>query len=404
MARFFTLVLILLCSAAAEAQSARVALIIANSAYVGGAPVLPNPVADGGLIAASLKTVGFADVVLVTNADRLTMERAIRTFAAKAERADVALVYFAGHGIEYNGENYLIPIDAALANDRDLDIEAVKLSTITGMVEGARRMRIIILDACRTPPAGLRRSAASRSIGRGLAPVEPAGDSLIVYSAKAGTVAADGIGKNSPFASALARRLVEPGREINLLFRQVRDDVLTMTKRVQEPFTYGSLSSEQFYFTAPQLAGQPADLETETWLLCREARSSAPCQAYMRGFPKGRFVELARSRVLDLATVQPVVAAPAAAPQVLFSGLGMQLRLAEEGNHIEVVSVARNSLAYGELLSGDRITAVNGRFTSRSVAISEQLGGIGEGIPMQLSIRRGGANLTIILRQQRGGA
>lgn len=390
-------VLCLLTQPVLAAAETRVALIIANSAYSGGAPALPNPVSDGRLMAGALKSVGFANVTLITDANRLTMERALRSFAALAEQADVALVYYAGHGIESNGENYLIPVDAALANDRDLEIEAVKLSTLTTMVEGARRMRIIILDACRTPPAGMRRTSASRSIGRGLAAVEPAGDSLVVYSAKAGTVAADGSGTNSPFATALARRMVEPGREINLLFRKVRDDVLAATGKVQEPFTYGSLSSEQFYFVAPQATSMVQDLETESWVICRDSRSSGPCDAYLKRFPAGRYVELARTRLSDAsapaALAQPVVARPA----VTFSGLGMQLRTLADSDRFEVVSVARNGLAYGELLPGDIIVAVNGRpAESQQVLASQTV----SGTPIRLSVRRGPAALSIVLRPE----
>jgi hypothetical protein len=397
----FVLCVCLLAPGVQSAAETRVALIIANGAYAGGAPALPNPVADGKLMASTLKSVGFASVTLLTNANRMTMERALRTFAGEAEKADVAVVYYAGHGIESNGENYLIPVDAALANDRDLDIEAVKLSTMTSMVEGARRMRIIILDACRTPPAGMRRTSATRSIGRGLAAVEPAGDSLVVYSAKAGTVAADGKGANSPFAAALSRRLVEPGREINLLFRQVRDDVLASTGRVQEPFTYGSLSSEQFYFVPPRAAVQGHDLESETWALCRDARTPAPCEAYLKRFASGRYAELARTRLADVkapvAAMQPMATAqPAIARQsVMFSGLGMELRLATDANRLEVISVSRNGLAYGELLPGDVITAVNGRAPDSPQALNGQTT---PGAPVRLSVRRGPAVLSIVLR------
>lgn len=387
----------LLAQSALAASETRVALIIANSAYTGGAPALPNPASDGRLMAGALKSVGFSTVTLVTDANRLAMERALRSFAAVAERADVALVYYAGHGIESNGENYLIPVDAALSNDRDLEIEAVKLSTMTTMVEGARRMRIIILDACRTPPAGMRRTSASRSIGRGLAAIEPAGDSLVVYSAKAGTVAADGSGTNSPFATALARRMVEPGREINLLFRKVRDDVLAATGKVQEPFTYGSLSSEQFYFVAPQAAGAVQDIESETWMICRDSRSPGPCDAYLKRFPTGRYAELARTRLSDsaapAAVVQPVVARPA----VTFAGLGMQLRTSADGSRFEVMSVARNGLAYGELLPGDIIVAVNGRPAESQQVLSSQTFA---GMPIRLSVRRGPAALSIVLRPE----
>jgi hypothetical protein len=290
--------------AAAQRPQTRVALVIANSAYQNATP-LPNPVADGRLIAATLKGAGFQSVTLLENQDRIGMERGLRAFAALAERAEVAMLYYAGHGIEYNGENYLIPIDAKLQFDRDLELEAVKLSTMISMSEGASRLRIIVLDACRTPPSGLKKTVASRSLGRGLAPVEPEGDSLIVYSAKAGTTAADGDGGNSPFAKAMARRMLQPGREISLLFRDIRDDVLKATGRAQEPFTYGSLSSQEFYFIDPPrvtaVAAGPIDMEAEAWGLCRGGASRAPCDAYIGQYPQGRFVSLAKTRAADFA-------------------------------------------------------------------------------------------------------
>jgi uncharacterized caspase-like protein len=169
----------------------------------------------------------------------------------------VALFYYAGHGIEAGGQNYLIPTDAKLQRDRDLDIEATRLETVLQVVSSAR-MRLIILDACRNNPfeASMQRSIRTRAVSRGLAEIEPEGETLVVYAAKAGSTAADGDGANSPFATALATRLPQPGLEIGLLFRSVRDDVLAATGRTQEPFTYGSLSGQAFYFRA---AGEDAN-------------------------------------------------------------------------------------------------------------------------------------------------
>ncbi len=166
------------------------------------------------------------------------------------------MVYYAGHGIEVGGTNYLLPVDAQLKTDRDVQFEAVTLDQVLSSVEGARKLRIIILDACRNNPfiPEMARTMTSRSIGRGLARVEPeTGGTLVVYATKAGQVALDGaLGQNnSPFVAALTRNLVKPGLEINRVFRAVRDDVLAETDRRQEPFVYGSLPNEDFYFKAP---------------------------------------------------------------------------------------------------------------------------------------------------------
>jgi hypothetical protein len=255
------LLLLALLAGATPAEARRVALIIANAQYV-NAPALTNPLADAKLIEASLRRAGFDSVQTRTNLGKAAVEAELRAFGNRAEGADVALFYYAGHGIEAGGQNYLIPIDAKLQRDRDLDIEATRLETVLQVVSGAR-MRLIILDACRNNPfeASMQRSIRTRAVSRGLAEIEPEGETLVVYSAKAGSTAADGDGANSPFATALARRLPQPGLEIGLLFRSVRDDVLAATGRTQEPFTYGSLSGQAFYFRA---AGMDANTTAPT--------------------------------------------------------------------------------------------------------------------------------------------
>jgi uncharacterized caspase-like protein len=252
------LLLFALLAGAMPAEARRVALIIANARYA-NAPTLTNPLADAKLIEASLRRAGFDDVQTRTNLGKAAVEAELRAFGNRAEGADVALFYYAGHGIEAGGQNYLIPTDAKLQRDRDLDIEATRLETVMQVVSSAR-LRLIILDACRNNPfeASMQRSIRTRSVSRGLAEVEPEGETMVVYAAKAGSTAADGDGANSPFATALARRLPQPGLEIGLLFRSVRDDVLTATGRTQEPFTYGSLSGQAFYFR-PAGAGAGAD-------------------------------------------------------------------------------------------------------------------------------------------------
>ena len=351
-------------ASAAAAPGDKVALVIANSQYE-QAQALPNPVSDARLIKSALTAVGFKTVVSVQNATRAQMEQAIRNFSVLADQADVALIYYAGHGMELNNVNFLIPVDARLARDRDAEIEAVKLETLLQMTEGAKRMRIIILDACRNNPfdAKMVRSIGTRAVSRGLAPVEPVGESLVVYAAKAGKTAADGSSQNSPFASALARRLVEQGSEINFIFRKVRDDVLQETGGEQEPFIYGSLSSREFYFMPPDLrtaAVRPLDLEAEAWDLCKTGRSRSPCDAYIGRYAKGRFVELAAARVADLDSVlRPTQApAPAQVASAVFNAesvmdLGIKVRMAGDGSGIAVESVDARGVASGQLFPGD---------------------------------------------------
>ena len=257
--RFATLLFgVLLLAAPAQAQNGkRVALVIANAAYR-NVPALANPPADAALVERALRQTGFA-VEIVRDLDKASFDAALQRFSARADGADVAMIYYAGHGIEVGGQNFLVPVGARLARDRDTEVEAVALRTVLRFSEGAR-MRIVVLDACRDNPFAnqMQRAGGTRAVTRGLGRVEPDQDTLVVYAAREGSVAADGTGGNSPFARALAKRLVEPGVEVGLTFRRVRDDVVRDTGRQQEPFTYGSLSGQEFYFVAPNVVAVPA--------------------------------------------------------------------------------------------------------------------------------------------------
>jgi len=237
----------------------RIALVIGNSAYK-NVPALTNPARDADTIASALRSAGFQTVQLRNDLTREKLTDALHGFAAEADKADWAVVYFAGHGLEVNGTNYLIPVDARLAIDRDVEFEAVPLDRVMSAVGGAKRLRLVLLDACRDNPFvnQMRRSVATRSIGRGLTNVEPEAGTLVVYAAKHGQVALDGDGGNSPFVTALTKRMQTPGLEVRRLFDHVRDDVLEMTNRAQQPFSYGSLpGSEDYYFRAAATAKQP---------------------------------------------------------------------------------------------------------------------------------------------------
>ncbi|HEY3719678.1 MAG TPA: caspase family protein [Roseiarcus sp.] len=233
------------------ASDRRVALVIGNSAYR-AAQRLPNPSRDADLIGAALRSTGI-DVTIAHDLDREGTVAALKAFARKADAADWAIIYYAGHGIEIGGTNYLIPVDAKLESDRDVPDEAISLERMQGAIEGAHKLKLIVLDACRNNPfaAQMKVTGANRSIGRGLSPVEPSSATLVVYAAKGGTSAEDGEGGDSPFALSLAKRIVEPGVEINMTFRFVRQDVLQTTGK-QEPFVYGSLPPVNFYFVPPK--------------------------------------------------------------------------------------------------------------------------------------------------------
>jgi uncharacterized caspase-like protein len=206
----------------------RVALVLGNSAYQNAA-TLANPINDGVLIAAKLKEAGFEVVDSRHDLSAQQTRRALRDFEDSAQDADIAVVYYAGHGIEVDGTNYLIPVDARLERDSDVYDEALSLDRVLVAVEPARKLRLVILDACRDNPFAktMKRALASRGISSGLAKIEPTSpNTLIAYSAKAGSTAEDGNGKDSPFTVALASHLTTPGLDVRKAFGFVRDDVL----------------------------------------------------------------------------------------------------------------------------------------------------------------------------------
>ena len=240
---------------AAESSTRRVALVVGNARYA-HAGTLANPRNDAQAMAAALRRLGFSTVVERHDVTHKELQQALRDFGDLAEKAEWAVVFFAGHGIEVNGMTYLIPVDAALQRATHVADETIALTQIQAKVDAAAKLGLVILDSCRNNPfiAKMTRSAgATRSIGQGLARIEPEGNVLVAYAAKHGTTALDGDGANSPFTKALLASIEEPNLEVNFLFRRVRDEVRTSTKRQQEPFLYGSLGSEPLYFkSAPR--------------------------------------------------------------------------------------------------------------------------------------------------------
>ena len=249
----------LLMPAAALAQK-RVALVVGNGSYQKVAK-LNNPTRDAAAMADMFRKAGFDTVELKSNLDLPSLRRAVRDFSNAVRGADVAVLFFAGHGIEVNGINYLIPTDAKLERDLDIEDEAVSLDRIVQLMEPAKRLRLVILDACRDNPfaPGIRRTIASRSIGRGLARVDVViADSMVAFAAKPGTTADDGQGANSPYTSALLKHLPTPGLDIRLAIGRVRDEVLAATANRQEPTAFMSLGGAEIPLVAGSL--QPAIL------------------------------------------------------------------------------------------------------------------------------------------------
>jgi len=317
----------------------RVALVLGNSNYQNVAP-LPNPVNDSSKIAATLKDAGFDVVDSRRDLAAAETRRALRDFADRARDADIAVVYYAGHGIEVDGGNYLIPVDARLERDTDIYDEGLSLDRILIAIEPAKKLRLVILDACRDNPFArtMKRTVASRAIGQGLAKVEPTSPNvLIAYSAKAGSTAADGDGNNSPFTMALSHHLTKPGLDVRRAFGFVRDEVLKTTNNRQEPFVYGSLGGEDVPLVpAPRsapAAAAPAPVPSaqaearRDYELALQIGNKSALNAFLAQYPDGFYASLAKLQLDKIVAEETRVTATEKARQAEQE----RARLAAEG-------------------------------------------------------------------------
>src|SRR5580704_15575705 len=224
---------LLLFSTGAALADKRVALVVGNSTYQAGAK-LSNPAKDARAIAEMLESAGFDKVILRLDLGNIDFKREMRKFEDNASDADIALVYYAGHGIEIGGTNYMLPVDARLASDRDADDEAIPLDRILESVDPAGKLRLVILDACRENPfvtsMQRQRQGSTRALSRGLGRVESKqNNTLIAFAAKAGATAEDGSGDHSPLATALLNNLTVPGLDLRIALGKVRDEVMKIT-------------------------------------------------------------------------------------------------------------------------------------------------------------------------------
>ena len=324
-------------AAAAVGGERRVALVIGNSAYQ-YVPHLPNPTNDAEAIAASLQRLGF-EVTKGIDLDRAGTEKIIRAFSAQLPGAKVALLYYAGHGIQVADRNYIIPVDAQLNDETDLDFEATGIDLVMRLMEREPRMNLVFLDACRDNPLAqnLARSMGSTrslAIGRGLAFVDAEVGSFIAFATQPHTVALDGNGDHSPFTAALLRHMGESGVNLSDMMVEVRNDVMAATDGKQVPWDHSSLTGS-FYFqpavataaattdptpasgattlpSAPPSAGT-VDKEVVFWDSIKDSNSPAQFEAYLDQFPNGTFAPLAHVRLDELKT-QAAQAAPAVPP------------------------------------------------------------------------------------------
>ncbi len=225
----------------------RIALVIGNGAYQ---DPLANPVNDATDVAKALRELGF-EVILLQNKDLRAMEEAIEDFSRELRQGGVGVFYYAGHGVQVNGENYLVPLKAKLNRQKDVGYEAVPLGKVLNVMEEAEtQVNIVIIDACRNNPFYRRWSSHSRGSGsvRGLAPVQSAEGTLIAFATAPGKFAEDGEGKNSPFTYHLLQHINTPKLPVELMFKKVRAAVVQETNRKQTPWEQSSLVGEFSFY------------------------------------------------------------------------------------------------------------------------------------------------------------
>lgn len=298
----------------------RVALVIGNSGYRNVAE-LRNPRNDSADMAAVLRKLGFR-VIEGSDLDKAGMDRIVRNFSEALVGADVGLFFYAGHGLQVAGNNYLVPVDATLSSASGLDFEMIRLDLVQRQMEREAKTNVLLLDACRDNPLArnLARSLGTRSgdVSKGLANAESGVGTLIAFSTQPGNVALDGEGRNSPFSAALVRHITTPGRDLNGLLIAVRNDVRASTAGRQVPWENSALTG-QFYFSEPQQAGnqptpqqsRPFDEAAQMWSVTQNSTSIAVLQDFIRQYGSTNYGSLARARLAELEKLQVAALPPA---------------------------------------------------------------------------------------------
>lgn len=290
-----------LSSFATASEGAKVAFVIGNGSYA-HAPNLSNPANDARLMANTLTDIGF-DVVQVLDGKHADLLEALVQFGRKAARADVALVFYAGHGVQVNGRNWLLPVDVNVETSTDLQGQAIRADDLLELMEfSGARLKLVFFDACRNNPFS---RSLSRSVSRGLARLDAnTAGTLIAFATAPGDVASDGGRANSPFTTALARYIREPGLEVRQMLGKVREEVYLTTNEQQLPWVNEALIGE-FYFagrteemTTPGVAS--AESINTAFQIAAEINTAVAYDAFLRQFPSGSYADLARAAVDNL--------------------------------------------------------------------------------------------------------
>jgi ABC-type branched-subunit amino acid transport system substrate-binding protein len=302
---------------AAPSRSAehRVALVIGNAAYQAGPP-LANPVNDAHAMAAKLTTLGF-EVISVENGTQKLMQRALLQFSSKLGPDTVSLFYYAGHGIQVGGHNYLVPIDAEIGAEQTVRVETIDVDAVIDQMAAANsRVSLVILDACRNNPFERR----FRGQSGGLASIDAPTGTLIAYATSPGKVAADGDRGNGLYTAELLRAMDTPGAKVEDVFKRVRVNVTERSRGAQTPWESTSLTGD-FYFAGSTTAmvgapagGAAASPEMLLWSSVKDSRNPALLQSYLDQFPQGVFAGAARIMIEDLR--QPQIAAAPTKPDL----------------------------------------------------------------------------------------
>jgi tetratricopeptide (TPR) repeat protein len=306
------LVAALFATTGAALAEKRVALVIGNSAYK-HAPELANPKNDAADMVAALKALGLT-VIEGIDLDKRAMDRTIRDFSVALSGAEVGVFFYAGHGMQVSGTNYLVPVDAELSTASALEFEMVRFDLVQRIMEGEAKTNILFLDACRNNPLSrnLARAMGTRSpaIGKGLAAAESGLGTLISFSTQPGNVALDGVGRNSPYTGPLVKALAQPGEDLISILTKVRNEVLVATADKQIPWENHALRS-RFYFkpaaAVPQTPSppsrtsnvNPADAE-RAWSASKDANDPLVLEAFLRRFGDSFYADLARSKLGEL--------------------------------------------------------------------------------------------------------
>lgn len=310
-----TAAVLLFLSAPVALASQRLALVIGNNAYTDG--VLKNPINDARIMAATLRELNF-EVRILENADRTAMQRAVVEFGRKLNAGTVGLFYFAGHGMQVRGSNYLIPVKASIESEDEVEVEGVDVAYVMARMATAKnQFNIVILDACRNNP--FQRSF--RSVSNGLAAISAPTGTLIAYATAPGSVASDGDAANGIYTSELVRAIRSPGISMEEAFKLARGGVISRTQGKQTPWESSSVVG-QFSFRpgAPvqtaSLSGpviQPKDPAAEIafWNTVKDSQDPRDFQAYIDSYPNGAFDKLAHVRVAALTDMAKTRAAPA---------------------------------------------------------------------------------------------